>query len=97
MQQLNFKPTRFRDGQNLSLLDLVLCTRPQNANCLKTINSNIADHKCVGFQFHVKELVSQEQFILIRDWKLVNANLLMEHIEMNVKLTEIFQDCKDYC
>ena len=90
LQQCNFKPTRFRDGQNPSLLDLVLCSRPLNINCIETFNSNVADHKCVGFQYHVKELVNQEQFILIRNWKLVNSTILMNHIESNLNLTEIF-------
>ena len=54
LQQCNFKPTRFRNGQNPSLLDLVLCNRPQNINCIETFNSNVADHKCVGFQIHVR-------------------------------------------
>ena len=56
----------------------------------ETLNSNVSDHKCVSFQFHIKELQTQEQFYITRNWKLINSNALMNRIENNENLANIF-------
>ena len=89
--QINHKPTRFQNGKNPSLLDLVLTDKPQNINCVETINSNVSDHKCVICQFHVKELQTQDQFFFTRNWKLINSSSLMQMIENNERLQDIFR------
>ena len=91
LEQMNFKPTRFRNHQNPSLLDLVLTNKPQHINCVETTNSNIADHLCVACQFHIKELEINQQFICTRNLNLLNSEKLMNSIEDNEKLTEVFK------
>ena len=89
--QQNFKPTRYQSNASPSLLDHVFCSHPQKINSVETKLSIIADHCLVKCQYHARTLRQRPQFKRVRDHKLLNSQILMEHVGMNARLQSIFQ------
>ena len=91
LEQLNFKPTRYRINTNPSLLDLFLTNTPAKFNCIETRPSAVADHWIVKAQMHVQDLEENIQFMKVRNWKMITSERLMEKIKDNEELNAVFK------
>ena len=89
-EQMNFKPTRFQSGQNPSLLDLFVTNKSNQVTNVETLPSHIADHMIVKLQFHSRSISTNEQFIKIRKWDLINSDNFMSEIKECENLNLIF-------
>ena len=90
--QLNYKPTRFQSNANPSLLDHMFASHPQMINSVETKLSIIADHCVIKCQYHSSTLRQRPQFKRVRNHKLLNSDVLMEHIARNERLQRIFEE-----
>ena len=65
--QINHKPTRFRAGQNPSLLDSFISNNTDKVYCFETLVIHLADYRLVKLQYHHKGITNNPQFRKIRD------------------------------
>ena len=91
MTLLNSKPTRYRQGQNPTLIDLVLSNSPKRIHDVENVINHTSEHQGVVFTLKIKDIKTNIQFCKTRDRRRLNAANILPMIEDSRKLQEIFQ------
>ena len=81
--QLNFKNTWHMPGKRPSLLDLYYTTKPQMISGVENVTNMLSEHDGVKLNLHTKNLRVRPQFDVVRNYKNVNYQNLMEELDEN--------------
>ena len=79
---LNRKPTRHRQGNSSSLLDMFLTNTQNHRN-------PISDHDSVSTLLHSNDLTIPQQFFMHRDYKNLNFSAMEPFLTKNINLMDL--------
>ena len=91
MVLLKLKPTRYRQGQRPTLIDLILSNSPERIENIENVINHTSEHQGVMFTIEIKEVTTNVQFCKTWDKRLLNAENILPMIENSSRLQEIFQ------